>query len=105
MKKIVFITPEDAEYGFSLAGVIQYSIKDRDFEETIKKVMADPETGLIAIDERLVNTFRHERLKRLEERFSGVVVIIPAPEKPEEVEDYLQRIIRRAIGYHVRLRI
>jgi len=105
MKKIVFITPEDARYGFSLAGVIQYSVKEEDFEEVIKKVMADPGTGLIAIDERLVKTFGHDRLKRLEEGFKGVIVIIPAPEKPEEVEDYLQRIIRRAIGYHVRLRI
>lgn len=105
MKKIAFITPEDSEPGFSLAGVIHHAIKPEECEILIKKLIDDPDTGLIAIDERLISTLGHEKLKRLEERYSGVIVIIPSPEKPEEREDYLMRLIKRAIGYHVRLRI
>ncbi|MCX7793987.1 MAG: V-type ATP synthase subunit F [Thermodesulfovibrionales bacterium] len=105
MKKIIFITPEDAEPGFSLAGVIHHSVKPEECERLLKDLISDPETGLIAVDERLVNAMGQDKFKKIEEKFSGVMVIIPSPEKPEEREDYLLRLIRRAIGYHVRLRI
>jgi vacuolar-type H+-ATPase subunit F/Vma7 len=33
-------------------------------------------------------------------------VVLPSPKRPEaEVEDYAARLLRKAIGYHVRLRI
>lgn len=105
MKKIVFITPEDSEPGFSLAGVIHHAIKLEQCEGLLKRLIDDPEIGLIAIDERLISVIGQERLKKFEDKFAGVIVIIPSPEKPEEREDYLMRLIRRAIGYHVRLRI
>lgn len=105
MKKIVFITPEDAEPGFSLAGVIHHAIKPEECEGLLMELIYDPEIGLIAIDERLISAIGQERLKKIEERFNGVITIIPSPERPEEREDYLMRLIRRAIGYHVRLRI
>ncbi len=105
MKKVFFITPEDAEYGFSLAGVNHLSVKPEEFEETLKGIIEDPEAGLIAIDERLLRAITQEGLRKMEERFQGVIVIIPSPEKPEGAEDYLERLIRRAIGYHVRLRL
>jgi hypothetical protein len=32
--------------------------------------------------------------------------VLPSPERAvEEIEDYASRLIRRAIGYHVRLKI
>lgn len=105
MKRIVFITPEDSEPGFSLAGVIHHAIKTEECEGLLRELIDDPEIGLIAIDERLISAIGQDRLRKIEERFPGVIVIIPSPERPEEREDYLMRLIRRAIGYHVRLRI
>jgi V/A-type H+-transporting ATPase subunit F len=75
-------------------------------DETLKKTMAEPETGLIIIDERLVTGMPEERLRELEQGWNGILLVLPSPVKPPaEVEDYAARLIRRAIGYHVRLKI
>lgn len=104
MKKIVFITPHDAEYGFSLAGIRQQSVEPEETEAVLRAAVDNPDTGLIIIDERLVNNDTEELIRGLEHGWSGVILVMPSPEKfPPEVEDYAARLIRRAIGYHVRL--
>lgn len=106
MKKIVFITPKDAEYGFSLAGVTQYISTEKEAEDTLKKALAEPDAGVIVIDERLTKGIDEEEIQKMEKKWYGVLLILPAPEKPViEMEDYALRLIRRAIGYHVRLRL
>lgn len=105
MKRIVFITPKDAEYGFSLAGVTQYAVAERDAEDTLKKALGEPDAGVIVIDERLTKGIDEEEMREMEKKWYGVLLILPAPEKPiVEMEDYALRLIKRAIGYHVRLR-
>ena len=112
MKKIVFITPPDAAYGFSLAGVPQCAVAAPEAEDTLRTTMSDPETGLIVLDERLITSAQAgqgvpaEYLQDLERGWHGILLVLPAPIKPpEEVEDYAARLIRRAIGYHVRLKL
>ena len=106
MKKIAFITPPDASYGFSLSGVPQHVVKSSDAEGTLKKTMAEPDTGLVIIDERLLQGMPEERLRELERGWHGILLVLPSPVKPpSEAEDYATRLIRRAIGYHVRLKL
>ncbi len=112
MKKIVFITPPDANYGFSLTGVPQFAVEAKEFEGTLRRIMEDPENGLAIIDERLVGSGRdaagvsEERMRELEKTWHGILLVLPSPVKPPpETEDYAARLIRRAIGYHVRLKL
>jgi vacuolar-type H+-ATPase subunit F/Vma7 len=112
MKKIAFITPRDATYGFGLTGVPQHAVDASEFEAVLKKSMEDPENGLLIIDERLVAAGRdtagvsEERLRELEHAWHGILLVLPSPVKPPpEAEDYAARLIRRAIGYHVRLKL
>jgi vacuolar-type H+-ATPase subunit F/Vma7 len=106
MKTISFITPPDASYGFSLGGVPQNAVKTDDAEATLKRTMTETDAGLIIIDERLLQGMSEERLRELEQGWHGILLVLPSPEKPPpEVEDYAARMIRRAIGYHVRLKL
>lgn len=106
MKKISFITPPDASYGFSLGGISQHAVQVGDAEETLQKVLAEPDSGLVIIDERLLQGMTEERIRELEHGWSGILLVLPSPEKPPaEIEDYAARLIRRAVGYHVRLKI
>jgi len=112
MKRIVFITPPDAEYGFNLAGVPQSAVGVVEAEDALRTAMADPEMGLIILDERLMASGQAgqgvpaELLQELEHGWHGILLVLPAPIKPpDEVEDYASRLIRRAIGYHVRLKL
>lgn len=104
MKKIIFITPPDANPGFGLTGVVQIITDPHEAETCLRKAMEDADVGLAAIDERLLNSMDREKLHILEKHWSGVLVVLPPPAKelaPEE--DYGLRLIARAIGYHVRL--
>jgi V/A-type H+-transporting ATPase subunit F len=104
MKKIVFITPDDAEYGFQLAGVTQIVSDEENIETVIQEATGESESGLIIVDERLLKAFTEEELQKIEEAFQGIILDLPAPERPEiEIEDYAARLIKRAIGYHVKL--
>ncbi len=106
MKKIAFMTPPDADLGFSLAGVPQYVVDANEAESTLKEITAGPENGLIMIDERLMQGIPEERVRELEKSWSGILLVMPSPIKPSaDVEDYAARLIRRAIGYHVRLKL
>ena len=60
---------------------------------------------MIIIDERLTRGINTEKLREMEERWYGVLLILPAPERVGEEEDYAVRLIRKAIGYHVRLNL
>jgi V/A-type H+-transporting ATPase subunit F len=105
MKGVVFVTPKDARYGFSLAGVTQLVVEAQEAEATLEKMLADLATGVVVIDERLLEGVGEERLRELERRWYGVLLVLPAPSGEEEREgDYFERLIRRALGYHVRLK-
>jgi len=104
MSKVVFITPEDARYGFGLAGATQVIATASEAESTLQRLIADSGVGLIFLDERLRQHLEVEWLAHFEKHWPGMLVILPAPEKlagPEE--DYAMQLIIRAIGYQVRL--
>ncbi|MDR3578692.1 MAG: V-type ATP synthase subunit F [Oryzomonas sp.] len=105
MRRIVFITPGDARPGFALAGFQQRTSTIAGIEEALHEVLSDPETRVAVVDERLLAGMAEERFKEMGARWPGVLVVLPAPEQTgaEAGEDYALRIIRKAIGYHVRL--
>jgi V/A-type H+-transporting ATPase subunit F len=104
LKKIIFITPDDAAYGFKLAGVTHHTTREEELEALINKLMSGPDNGLVVVDERLLQDIDKQKLREMERRWYGVLIMIPAPEiRGVEVEDYAIAFIKRAIGYHVRL--
>ncbi len=101
--KIVFITEKDAEYGFSLAGFRQYECTDSELEQLLDKLTDTDEFGLYVIDERLIN---ENKLSEMEKNRDMVFVIMPPPAKMiTKREDYAARLLRKTIGYHIKLNI
>jgi vacuolar-type H+-ATPase subunit F/Vma7 len=104
VKKILVITPADAVHGFALAGVTQLIRAPEELDATLIGLLQDAETGVVVIDERLVAGAAQRRIADIERRWPGLVVVLPAPGKPVRPEqDYVLRLIRRAIGYQIRL--
>jgi vacuolar-type H+-ATPase subunit F/Vma7 len=104
MKSIAFITPRDGGWGFRLAGVKQYLAGAKDIKAILEEIIHRHETDLVAIDERLLTPGNEETVNMLEKRWQGVILVLPSPEEARpEVEDFAVRLMRRAIGYHVRL--
>lgn len=105
MSELVFVTPADARHGFSLAGARQVVVKGEDVEATLRRELAGGESKVVVVDERLLAGITEERFQEMERKWFGVLVVLPAPAGAGAlpVEDYALRLIRRAIGYHVRL--
>jgi vacuolar-type H+-ATPase subunit F/Vma7 len=104
VKGIVVITPRDATHGFALAGVRQLNATADTTPAALHELSRDPATGVVIIDERLVSRPLREQIRVLEGRWPGLVVVLPAPLRAKVAEeDYVLQLIRRAIGYQVRL--
>jgi vacuolar-type H+-ATPase subunit F/Vma7 len=104
MKEIIFITLADSAPGFGLTGVRQQIIGPDQAWEAIQQACLDPNIGVVAADNRLTDTLDPIRLRELTERWPGVLVTLPAPAgRRAPPADELQRLIQRALGYHVRL--
>ena len=104
MKEILFLTPADSYPGFAMTGVRQQHIEASGAWAALEQACADPDIGVIAADSRLLGQLDPVRLRELTERWPGVMVTLPAPAGLRaEPEDDLQRLVQRALGYHVRL--
>jgi vacuolar-type H+-ATPase subunit F/Vma7 len=104
MKEILFMTVEDSAPGFALTGVRQQSLDPDQALEKIQQAFADPDIGVIVADNRLLEKIDQVRLRELTERWAGVLVTLPAPAGRRAAPvDELQRLVQRALGYHVRL--
>jgi len=105
MTRIIFITPEETPYGFAIAGFEQLLTDATLAEERLMLASAESDVGVIIIDERLLEQIEEEKLRQLHEKWPGILLVLPTPAGVVPVEeDYLQRLIRRALGYHVRIR-
>lgn len=104
MKGVLILTPVDARLGFALAGVRQREVTPEDTWQVLREATADPKLGVIAVDERLLAALDPLRMSELTARWGGVLVTLPAPQgAPRPAVDEFQRLVRRALGYHVKL--
>jgi len=104
MKRVVFITPDDLPHGFAAAGFEQQLTSGVEALATLLAVVADADVGVVIVDERLLATIDESALDRIRQRWAGILLVLPAPTGATEVgEDYLQLLIRRALGYHIRI--
>lgn len=106
MRKILVLAPAQPVSGFAIAGVMAREAASTQLPQLLDAAMADSTVGVLAIDERLIDPPAQERIREIENRWHGAVVIVPSPGKPARPEDdYARRLIRRAIGYQVRVQL
>jgi len=104
VNRIVILTPTAAGCGFALAGVRQREVATGSEWAELQAACADPAVGVVAADARLLAAIDPRRLQELTGRWTGVLVTLPAPSgTPRDNLDDLQHLIRRALGYHIRL--
>lgn len=104
MRRVLFITPRDTEFGFAMAGASQRTVEAGEASKELSRARAEPDIGVLAVDERLLAEIPEDTLRELERNWDGVLVVVPAPELPgTKAEDYALELIRRTIGYHLRL--
>lgn len=101
----VLVRPDDAR-GFQLAGATVVTAGPGEEVVVLRGILADPALGVLAVEEELLSGVPPRLLRRIRER--GVPVLLPfaLPRTYGEAgrgRDYVAALIRRAIGYAVRL--
>lgn len=106
MKKVLVLAPAQPASGFAIAGAIAREAGCPQMPELLDSASSDASIGVLAIDERLIDAVALERMREMEQRWRGAIAIVPSPggaARPED--DYARRLIRRAIGYQVRVQL
>jgi V/A-type H+-transporting ATPase subunit F len=104
---VVVITDEASSVGFRLAGVEVREATPETAAQVVKEVIDKRDVGLIAINEDFVRGFDQRMMRIVAE--SEMPLIIPFPpvvyteERREVEESYAAQLIRKAIGYHIKL--
>lgn len=93
--------------GFRLAGLaVDDADSPRDAERALRDEAARPDAGVVLVQQSLYDALTAEARRELERRALPILVPIPDPAWPEErrrPEDYILDLLRRAIGYRVKL--
>jgi V/A-type H+-transporting ATPase subunit F len=100
------ITRRGEGLGFTLAGVPVEEVEEEAVAERLKALLDDPGLGVVAVEEGLLRRIPEHLLQRVDRR--GIPVLLPfaLPKRWKEAgwgEEYVARVIRQAIGYHVKI--
>ena len=92
--------------GFRMAGAAVEEVEQGEVAERFKTLLSDPGLGVVAVEEELLERVPEPLLQKLGRE--GVPVLLPFtfPRRWEEGgrgEEYVATLIRRAIGYHVKI--
>lgn len=104
--RIKVVTRPGAGLGFRLAGVPVEEVADAAGAERVAALIEEPGLGILAVDETLLRQVPPGVLDRAGR--DGVPIVLPftLPARWEERvggEEYVAALIRRAIGYHIKL--
>jgi vacuolar-type H+-ATPase subunit F/Vma7 len=105
-QRLVVIASPGLSAGFALAGVPVIEARDSaDAAEQIEQLVDEENTGVIIIDEPLYRDIPEEIRRSLQRSALPVVIPVPGPDWTKEAtaHEYIVEILRRAIGYRVRL--
>jgi V/A-type H+-transporting ATPase subunit F len=100
------VTRPGAGLGFRLAGVPVEEVADAGASDRLAALIEEPGLGLLAIDDVFVDRVPQVVLERVGRQ--GVPMVLPftLPARWEDGmagEAYVAALIRRAIGYHIKL--
>ena len=104
--RLTVVTRPGAGVGFRLAGVPVEEVAEASAAQRIAALLEEPDLGVLAVEEDLLRHVPQAVLDR--PRRDGVPVLLPftLPKQWGERsggEAYVAALIRRAIGYHIRI--
>ncbi len=108
MGRIVALLDAETGLGFKLAGIESRLVESEDeMKQSIESLMQEPEVDVVVLDEPLFHRLPEPMKKRLEDSISPIVVPIATIKLltgKVTAEEYVARVIRRAIGYQIKIR-
>jgi V/A-type H+-transporting ATPase subunit F len=105
MHKFVVVTDRDSAAGFRLAGVDAFEAAGPDeAKDIIASLVRKEDTGIVAVSEDLLTLLDEKLRDRLERLHRPIIIPIPSRSKGVDRRSYIERLLRKAIGYNVVMR-
>ncbi len=105
MHKFVVVTDRDSAIGFRLAGVDVFEATGpQEARSIVSALEKKGESGIIAINEDMLNALDEKFREKLEKLHSPIVIPIPSRAVGIDKRSYIERLLRKAIGYNIVMR-
>ncbi len=105
MHKFVVVTDRDSAAGFRLAGVDAYEAAGPDEAKVIiTSLIHKDDTGIVAVSEDFLTRLDEKLRDRLEKLHRPIIIPVPSKAKGADRRSYIERLLRKAIGYNVVMR-
>lgn len=103
---VIVATPPVAA-GFALAGVRAEGVSGEHAPDRVKELANRPDMGVLLVEDRVLSQLDPVDREALDKRVTPVVVPFAGPDWSSAgsgADAYILELLRRAIGYRVRLR-
>lgn len=108
MSHVIAVMDREAGLGYRLAGIdVREAATPEEMGQHAEALAGDPGARLVILDEELFRGLPRGTRKKLEESRSPVFVPVPSlPLRKGALrpEEHVARLMRRAVGYQVRIR-
>ena len=105
MYKFVVVTDPETAPGFRLAGVeVLVASTVEEAKNVIPALLYKDDTGIVAVNEDFMASLDEKLVEKIEKTHRPIVIPIPSRTHKIDRADYIERMLRRAIGYNVVVR-
>jgi V/A-type H+-transporting ATPase subunit F len=105
MHKFIVVTDRESAIGFRLAGADAYEAAGPEqARAVIQSLSSKAETGILAVNEDILASLDDKFRDRLEKMRKPIVIPVPSRSKGIDKKSYMERLLRKAIGYNIVMR-
>jgi V/A-type H+/Na+-transporting ATPase subunit F len=105
MYKFVVVTDRDRASGFRLAGVEVLEAGTMDeARKVIPPLLYKDDIGIVAVNEEFMLSLDEKLMDRIEKMHRPLIIPIPSKSKEVDRRTYIERLMRKAIGYNIVLK-
>ena len=105
MFKLVVVTDSDRASGFRLAGaeVMEANTAD-EVRKMIPGLLYRDDIGIVAVNEEYMLSLDEKLMDRIEKMTRPLIIPLPSKSKEVDRRTYIERLLRKAIGYNIVLK-
>lgn len=105
MFKFVVVTDRDRASGFRLAGVDVLEAGTMDeAKKVIPPLLYKDDIGIVAVNEEFMLSLDEKLMDRIEKMHRPLIIPIPSKSREIDRRTYIERLLRKAIGYNIVLK-
>jgi V/A-type H+-transporting ATPase subunit F len=105
MHKFLVVTDRESAIGFRLAGVDVFEASGaEEAKAVIRSLIGKGDTGILAVNEDILASLDEKFRDKVEKMRKPIVIPMPSGSRRIDKKSYMERLLRKAIGYNIVMR-